>query len=49
MGVEADGSIEHCQTTPQHWALSLSNIELFNRCAGRPAKGKWCKSTAMKE
>jgi hypothetical protein len=22
---------------------------IYLECAGRPAKGKWCKSTAMKE
>jgi predicted Zn-ribbon and HTH transcriptional regulator len=24
-------------------------FEFFNRCAGRPARSRWCKSTAMKE
>ena len=24
-------------------------VEFFNRCAGRPARSRWCKSTAMKE
>jgi hypothetical protein len=23
--------------------------EFFNRCAGRPARSRWCKSTTMKE
>ncbi len=35
-GVYATGSTEHCQTTPQHRALSLSNIELFNRIGRVP-------------
>jgi hypothetical protein len=32
-------------------SLALAEAEIKNgvRCAGRPARSRWCKSTAMKE
>jgi hypothetical protein len=30
-------------------ALRPNQIEFSHRCAGRPARSRWCKSTTMKE
>jgi hypothetical protein len=29
--------------------LNEAELEFFHRCAGRPARSRWCKSTTMKE